>query len=162
MADEQSPEPKPAEAATTPAAADPAEKPAAADKPAAAKKEKPPKPEDKPFNQFIEQDYVPALRKSLEGKGVDDLDLTFKQQNFEPLGQDCWQVRGCWGKGQRQFIVAFSETDINATKAFAYADAGAKPSYVEPFLSDERRVNLELMIYGVMQRLNGQKWLGRN
>jgi hypothetical protein len=155
MADEKSPDSKPAEEATAPAKA-------AEAKPAAAKTEKPPKLEDKPFNEFIEQYYVPALRKSLEDKGISDLGLTFKQENFEPLGQNCWQVRGHWGKGQRQFIVAFSEEDINATKAFAYADAGAKPSYVEPFLSDERRINLDLLIYGVVQRLNGQKWLGRN
>lgn len=151
MADEKSPAPEASEPKAAPAA-----------KPAAAKKEKPPKPEDKPFDEFIQQHYLPSLKQSLESKGVDDLSLTFNQQTFEPLGQACWQVQGRWFKGQRQFVVAFSEADISSTKAFAYADAGATPSYVEPFLSDERRVNLELLIYGVVQRLNGQKWLGRN
>ena len=148
MADEKSPASKPAEGA-------------AAKKPAA-KKAKPPKLEDKPFNEFIEKHYVPELKKSLEEQGIKDLALTFAKQKFEPLGQDCWQVRGRWGDGQRQFMVAFSEEDIKATKAFALADAGATPSYVEPFLSDERRINLPLLIYGVVQRLDGQKWLGRN
>ena len=155
MADEKSPESKPA-AADKPAA----DKPAA--KKPAAKKAKPPKLEDKPFNEFIENHYVPELKKSLEAEGIKDLALGFSKQNFEPLGQDCWQVRGRWSNGQRQFMVAFSEEDIKATKAFALADAGATPSYVEPFLSDERRINLDLLIYGVMQRLDGQKWLGRN
>ena len=157
MADEKSPAPKPAEKAA-PKAAD---KPAAAKKPAA-KKAKPPKLEDKPFNEFIENHYVPELKKSLEAEGIKDLALTFAKQKFEPLGQDCWQVRGRWGNGQRQFMVAFSEENIKATKAFALADAGATPSSVEPFLSDERRINLDLLIYGVVQRLDGQKWLGRN
>ena len=152
MADEKSPASKPAEGAA----------PKAAAKKPAAKKEKPPKLEDKPFNEFIENHYVPELKKSLEAEGIKDLALTFAKQNFEPLGQECWQVRGRWGDGQRQFMVAFSEEDIKATKAFALADAGATPSYVEPFLSDERRINLPLLIYGVVQRLDGQKWLGRN
>jgi len=33
---------------------------------------------------------------------------------------------------------------------------------LEPFLIDERKVTLDLMVFGVMQRLNGQKWLERN
>jgi len=37
-----------------------------------------------------------------------------------------------------------------------------KPSTLEPFLIDERKVTLDLMVFGVMQRLNGQKWLERN
>ncbi len=156
MADEKSPASKPAEGAAAKDA-----KSAAAKKPAA-KKAKPPKLEDKPFNEFIEKHYVPELKKSLEAEGIKDLALTFAKQNFEPLGQECWQVRGRWGDGQRQFMVAFSEEDIKATKAFSLADAGATPSDVEPFLSDERRINLDLLIYGVVQRLDGQKWLGRN
>jgi hypothetical protein len=37
---------------------------------AAAKKEKPPAVEDKPFAEFIEQDYLPALKKALGSQGL--------------------------------------------------------------------------------------------
>ncbi|MGB3208973.1 MAG: DUF2996 domain-containing protein, partial [Crinalium sp.] len=37
-----------------------------------------------------------------------------------------------------------------------------KPSTLEPFLIDERKVTLDLMVFGVIQRLNAQKWLVRN
>jgi hypothetical protein len=161
MAEDQAP------AAQTPADPAPAAKPAqkaASDKPAAkaAPKEKPPKLEEKPFNEFIEQDYVPSLKQALADQGVGDLAITFAKQNFPPVGQDFWQVQGLWAKGKRQFIVAFPDETINGKKAFAYADGGATPSDVEPFLGDERRMTLDLMVFGVVQRLNGQKWLGRN
>ncbi len=145
MAEDKAPEKKPAEA-----------------KPAAKKKAKPPKLEDKPFNEFMEQHYMPSLKQALEGEGFSDLDLTFANQTFLPVGQSCWQVRGAWSKGQRQFIVAFPDESISGKKAFAYADGGATPSYVEPFLGDERRITLDLMVFGVLRRLDGQKWLGRN
>lgn len=156
--DAQAPEAKaPAAKAATKPAAQAAAKPATA--PA---KEKPPKPEDKPFSEFMQQDYVPSLKQALEAKGLSDLALTFSKRNFSPVGQDCWQVQGSWAKGQRQFVVAFPDESIGGKKAFAYADGGATPSDVEPFLGDERRMTLELMVFGVVQRLNGQKWLERN
>ncbi len=155
MADEQAPEQANNPAPEAKPAAKPAGKPAA-------KKEKPPQVEDKPFNEFMEQHYVPSLKQALVDKGVKDLSLTFAQQTFKPVGESCWQVKGSWANGQRQFIVAFPEENIGGKKAFACADGGAEPSYVEPFLGDERKMTLDLMVFGVVQRLNGQKWLGLN
>ncbi|NES81812.1 MAG: DUF2996 domain-containing protein, partial [Moorea sp. SIO2B7] len=47
-------------------------------------------------------------------------------------------------------------------KAFSYATNGAKPSTIESFMIDERKVTLDLMVMYTIQRLNSQKWLSRN
>ena len=54
-----------------------AAKPADDKKPAAKKKEKPPAVEDKPFEEFMREHYVPALEKAIAGEGVEDLHLDF-------------------------------------------------------------------------------------
>jgi hypothetical protein len=145
----------------------PAAAKAAGDKPAAkaAKKEKAPAVEDKPFAEFIQQHYLPALNKALTDQGVQNLDLTFVKQKIPIPGSnptdDCWQIMGRWQNGRRQFNLYFTKEDIQGLKAFS-CNEGSKPSTLESFLIDERKVTLDLMIYGVVQRLNGQKWLTRN
>lgn len=151
-----------------------AKKPAAAakaagDKPAAAakaKKEKPPAPEDKPFNEFIEQEYLPALKSALAEQGVKDLEVTFVKDKIQISGLSqkggCWQVRGNWQSGQRQFSVYFPDEDINKQKAFSCATNGAKASILESFMIDERKVTLDLLVFYTIQRLNAQKWLAWN
>ena len=155
---------KPVAKAAKPAAA----KAAGDDKPPAkaAKKEKAPAVEDKPFMEFIQQNYLPALKSALSDQGVKDLELTFEKQKFSVPGYNqtdpCWQVMGRWQNGgQRQFNLYFPQEDIQGQRAFS-CNEGSKPSTLEPFLIDERKVTLDLMLYGVMQRLNGQKWLARN
>lgn len=138
------------------------------DKPAAAKgakKEKAPAVEDKPFAEFMQQYYLPALQKAIAAEGVQDLDLTFAKQKFPIAGMnqnECWQVIGSWQNGfTRQFNVYFLEENIQGQRAFS-CNEGSHPSTLESFLIDERKVNLDLMVFGVMQRLNAQKWLTRN
>lgn len=128
----------------------------------APKKEKAPALEDKPFAEFIEQDYLPGLRLMLSKMGIQDLDLKFEQQKL-PSGMDnamYWQAIGRW-QG-RQFHIVFSKEDIQAPKFFCYADNGAQPSTLESFMIDERKVSLDLLLLYTAQRLNGQKWLVRN
>lgn len=129
-----------------------------------AKKEKPPAPEDKPFTEFIQQDYLPALTKTLTNSGINDLYISFTEQPLPISGgiDKCWQVTGVWNKGERQFNLYFPEASINGLKAFSYTNNAGKPSAVESFLIDERKVNLDLLIFGLTQRLNAQKWLARN
>jgi len=116
------------------------------------KKEKPPAVEDKPFAEFIQQDYLPALEKTLAANNLDDLQLTFEGN----------QVKGYWDQGNTEFVVYFPKADINETKGFSVATKGRPPSTIEPFLIDERRITLDLLVFGVIQRLNGQKWFGNN
>lgn len=158
---------KPAEDEATADAEKPAAKKAAEGKPAAkAKKEKAPAVEDKPFADFIQQDYLPALNAGLEGQGISDLNLTFEKQKIPIKGYDrepeCWQVIGRWNSDRRQFTVYFFSENIQGQRGFSYAENGGKPSTMEPFLIDERKVTLDLLVFGAIQRLNAQKWLVRN
>ena len=41
-------------------------------------------------------------------------------------------------------------------------ESGTEPSLLESFLIDEKRINLALLQSRLLQRLNGQKWLGGN
>lgn len=137
----------------------------AEDKPAAAKKEKPPALEDKPFVEFVEQYYLPALQKAIAQQGVQDVQLSFAKQKLSIVGfdtsEECWQVMGKLQNGLRQFNLYFLDEDIQGKKGFS-CNEGKKPSTLESFLIDERKMTLDLMVYGMVQRLNGQKWLGRN
>ena len=160
MAEENKPNSEPAKSENTEA------KPAASAKPPAAKKKKPPKLEDKPFNEYIEQHFTPALKEAFSNEGIEDMELTFTKQGLPIAGanpnEQCWQVVGNWQNGQRQFNLYFLDEDISGKKAFSYATGGGKPSTIESFMIDERRVNLDLLVLYTLQRLNGQKWLTRN
>src|SRR6476469_2049687 len=141
--------------------------PAAAKKPAAkAKKEKAPAVEDKPFAEFIQQDYLPALQTALTKQGVKDLEVSLAKQKLPVAGMssagDCWQVIGKFQEGQRQFNLYFPQENIQSQRAFSCAENNTKTSTLEPFLIDERKVTLDLMVFGVVQRLNAQKWLNLN
>lgn len=147
-------------------------KPAATDATAPAEKKVPPKKEkapaleDKPFPDFIHQDYLPALQKALNDKGITDLNIALERSKIPINGfetaPDCSQVIGHWSGGQRQFNVYFIEDNIQGQRAISCHDRGNKSSSIEPFLIDERKVNLDLLVSGVVLRLNSQKWLMRN
>ena len=127
------------------------------------KKEEEPPIEDKPFPEFIEQHYQPALKEALTQEGIQDLELEFKKDKLPLPGIDeCSQVVGKWDGGKRRFNVYFLEDDISGEKAFCYSASDAPPSTIESFMIDERKVNLELLVMYTVQRLNGQKWLSRN
>lgn len=161
--DETASQDKPPKKSATAAKAD---KPAAkaADGKPAAKKEKAPAVEDKPFAQFVQQDYLPALQKALVSKGAKDVNLKFEKQKVAIAGysqEECWQIEGSWHNGLRQFNVYFPQENIQGQRAFS-CNEGSKPSTLESFLIDERKVTLDLLVFGVVQRLDGQKWLSRN
>jgi hypothetical protein len=144
---------------TTPTTPTPEAKPAA-------KKEKAPAIEDKPFTEFMEQHFTPALKKELNEQGLKDVVLSFVKEKMSIPGANsddtCWQVIGTWKSGQRQFKLYFPEENINGQKAFSYALNGQIPSTIESFMIDERKITLDLMLLYTLQRLNGQKWLTRN
>jgi hypothetical protein len=138
-------------------------------KPAAKAKEKAPKLEDKPFDEFMEQHYLPSLKTAMIKEGIDDLTLEFAKRKLEVVGQSdatpYWQVQGQWetpGEGQRQFNIAFIDEDISGQKVLTLATNGAVPSTIEQFMGDERKTTLDLLLLYTLQRLNGQKWLTRN
>jgi hypothetical protein len=139
---------------------------AAAEKTAPPKKEKPPAVEAKPFTEFIQQDYLPALAKALTEKGITDLQIALERAKIAVKGfenePECSQVIGHWDGGKRQFNVYFFDDNIQGKRAISCIDRGSKPSSIEPFLIDERKITLDSLILGVLLRLNSQKWLQRN
>lgn len=161
MTQETNPTPNPEQAES--------EKPTATEsaaKPAKAKKEKAPALEDKPFTEFIEQDYLPALKKAFVQQGIEDIEVAFAKEKIQMPGLSqmaaSWQVMGGFAKGQRQFNIYFPDEDINKQKAFSCAANGIKPSTIESFMIDERKVTLDLLVFYTIQRLNAQKWLAWN
>jgi hypothetical protein len=131
-----------------------------------AKKEKAPALEDKPFTEFIESDFIPALQKALQGSGAADLSLKLTRSKVSTMGYEspgeCAQVIGIWNNGQRQFTIYFFDDSIQGQRGISCVDRQSKPSTIESFLIDERKITLDLLVFGVMRRLNGQKWLLRN
>ena len=52
----------------------------------AAKKEKAPALEDKPFEEFMQQHYLPALQEAITKEGVPDVKLSFAKQKYSIIG----------------------------------------------------------------------------
>lgn len=145
MTEEQKPKSKASEAATPEATE-------ATTATAAAKKPKKEAVEDKPFEDFIRQDFLPALEKAFAARQFQDLELVFANN----------QVMGKWDDGQKQFTVYFPDANIQGRKAFSDSSDGIPASTIESFLIDERKVTLDLLVFGVIQRINAQKWFSGN
>ena len=122
---------------------------------------KPPKPEDKPFEAFIQEDLLPAVRKGIVDRGITPSVLDLRQGERPVVGGSCWMLYGELPPGRR-FWLCFSEPSIAADKTIALADPGTDASLLESFLIDEKRMSLALLQSRLLQRLNGQKWLGGN
>ena len=122
---------------------------------------KPPKPEDKPFKEFVNEEFIPVLTKSLANMGFPPDGIVFENSERPVTGGKCWMVRGEISKGRR-FWLCFGSEKISSSKLIALAEKGSEPSVLESFLIDERKTTLALLISRLLQRLNGQKWLGAN
>ena len=127
----------------------------------AAKPAKPPAPEDKPFADFVPNLLIPAIAKEIEAYGGPACSLSFEQGPMPVVGSPCWMVIGALPQGRR-FWLCFTSDTINAAKTIAVAEAGVEPSLLESFLIDEKKMSLALLVSRLVQRLNGQKWLGAN
>ena len=124
-------------------------------------KPKPPKPEDKPFPEFIDTLFIPAVSKQLEDDGSQADRLERVEGDRPVVGGSCPMVVGEL-PGGRRFWLCFGSADITSPKLIALAEAGSEPTLLESFLIDEKRMSLPLLVSRLLQRLNGQKWLGRN
>ena len=128
-------------------------------KPAA--KPKPPKPEDKPFPEFIDTLFLPAVSKQLADHNITPERLERVEGERPVVGGSCPMVIGEL-PGGRRFWLCFAKADISSQKVIALADPGSEPTLLESFLIDEKRMSLPLLVSRLLQRLNGQKWLGSN
>ena len=119
------------------------------------------KPEDKPFNDFITEELVPGLERALENTGFPPTRISFRNDKRPITGDPCWMVIGELSNGRR-FWLCFDTNKISSNKTVAIAEQGTDPSVLESFLIDERKTTKALLISRLLQRLNGQKWLGAN
>ena len=122
---------------------------------------KPPKIEDKPFKEFIDDCLMPGLRSSIEERGTSVKDIKLMEGERPVVGGRCWMVF-CEISEQRRFWLCFNKEIITSDKTILLAESNCEPSIVESFLIDEKKTTLALLISRVLQRLNGQKWLGIN
>ena len=58
--------------------------------------------------------------------------------------------------------VTFASDKITSSKHIALAEGDSQASLLESFLIDEKKITLPLLLSRLLQRLNGQKWLGKN
>jgi Protein of unknown function (DUF2996) len=121
--------------------------------------------EEKPFPDFIQQDYIPALKQAFIEKEITDLHVNLEHSKIAVNGfetaPECSQVVGCWNNvsGTRQFNIYFFEDDIQGQRAISCGNFSHTASTIESFLVLDRKITLDLLVLWLVQRLISQQWL---
>ena len=117
--------------------------------------------EKKPFQEFVNLHLIPSLIEEINQKGLEINDINLQNTN-RPISEDkCWVIN-CEIKDTCNFWLSFEKEDISSLKSISLSKPNQKPSIIESFLIDEKRITLKLIISRVLQRLNGQKLIGVN
>ena len=117
--------------------------------------------EKKPFNEFVKEHLIPALTKEFKQRGFEVEEINLKN-TFRPIAEDkCWVIN-CVIKDTCNFWLSFEKEYIISSKSISLSKTNYKPSIIESFLIDEKRITLILIKSRILQRLNGQKLLGVN
>ena len=117
--------------------------------------------EKKPFQEFINIHLIPALSDEINQRGFEINNINLKNTNRPIAGDICWVIN-CEIKDTCNFWLSFEKDDISSLKSISLAKPNQKPSIIESFLIDEKRITLKLIISTLLQRLNGQKLIGVN
>ena len=117
--------------------------------------------EKKPFQEFINIHLIPALIEEINQRGLEINNINLKNTNRPIAGDKCWVIN-CEIKETCNFWLSFEKDDISSLKSISLSKPNQKPSIIESFLIDEKRITLKLIISRVLQRLNGQKLIGVN
>ena len=117
--------------------------------------------EKKPFQEFINIHLIPSLIEEINQKGLEINKINLTNTNRPIAGDKCWVI-DCEIKDTCNFWLSFEKDDISSLKSISLAKPNQKPSIIESFLIDEKRITLKLIISRVLQRLNGQKLIGVN
>ena len=128
---------------------------------AKAKPIKEPPIEKKPFLEFVNDYLIPEIKNEFKQKGkeVNKINL---QKTQRPIAEDiCWVIY-CEINDTCNFWLSFEKDDITSLKSFSLCKNYEKPSIIESFLIDEKKITLKLIISRILQRLNGQKLIGAN
>jgi len=117
--------------------------------------------EKKPFQEFINIHLIPALVEEINIRGLKVNNINLTNTNRPIAGDKCWVIN-CEIKDTCNFWLSFEKEDISSLKSISLSKPNQKPSIIESFLIDEKRITLKLIISRVLQRLNGQKLIGVN
>ena len=117
--------------------------------------------EKKPFQEFINMHLIPALKEEIDQRGLEINNINLENTNRPIAGDKCWVIN-CDIKDTCSFWLSFEKEDISSLKSISLSKPNQKPSIIESFLIDEKRITLKLIISRVLQRLNGQKLIGVN
>ena len=117
--------------------------------------------EKKPFQEFINTHLIPALKEEINQRGLEIKNINLTNTNRPIAGDKCWVIN-CEIKDTCNFWLSFEKDDISSLKSISLSKPNQKPSIIESFLIDEKRITLKLIISRVLQRLNGQKLIGVN
>ena len=117
--------------------------------------------EKKPFQEFINIHLIPALIEEFNQRGLEINDINLTNTNRPIAGDKCWVIN-CEIKDTCNFLLSFEKDDISSLKSISLSKPNQKPSIIESFLIDEKKITLKLIISRVLQRLNGQKLIGVN
>ena len=117
--------------------------------------------EKKPFLNFINEHLIPSLKEEINQRGFEIININLKNTNRPIAGDKCWVIN-CEIKDTCNFWLSFEKDDISSLKSISLSKPNQKPSIIESFLIDEKRITLKLIISRVLQRLNGQKLIGVN
>ena len=117
--------------------------------------------EKKPFQEFINLHLIPSLIEEINQRGLEIQNINLTNTNRPIAGDKCWVIN-CEIKNICNFWLSFEKDDISSLKSISLAKPNQKPSIIESFLIDEKRITLKLIISRVLQRLNGQKLIGIN
>ncbi len=117
--------------------------------------------EKKPFQEFINIHLIPSLIEEINQRGLEINNINLTNTNRPIAGDKCWVIN-CEIKDTCNFWLSFEKDDISSLKSISLSKPNQKPSIIESFLIDEKRITLKLIISRVLQRLNGQKLIGVN
>ena len=117
--------------------------------------------EKKPFQEFINNHLIPSLIQEINQRGLEVNNINLENTNRPIAGDKCWVIN-CEIKDTCNFWLSFEKDDISSLKSISLSKPNQKPSIIESFLIDEKRITLKLIISRVLQRLNGQKLIGVN
>ena len=117
--------------------------------------------EKKPFNEFINDHLLPSITLEFKERGLEVNEINLKKTSRPIAGDKCWVIY-CEIKEICNFWLSFEKDDITSLKSISLCKSNQKPSVIESFLIDEKRITLQLIISRILQRLNGQKLIGIN
>jgi len=114
---------------------------------------------EKDDDKKITKQFLNSYELAIYNLEIKNINLT--NTNRPIAGDKCWVIN-CEIKDTCNFWLSFEKDDISSLKSISLSKPNQKPSIIESFLIDEKRITLKLIISRVLQRLNGQKLIGVN